>query len=129
MTRERGHATYLPCLICGAQQGQKCKSLNPPFGARSRPHMARRKPTREHGSDAGYQRHVKRGEVPCDECKRARAAKMREYRSDPTVRAQTNAENSARAKAVWRLAALHRQEYAALVREEMAKQFPGEAAS
>jgi len=52
---------------------------------------------------------------------------MSEYRSDPTVAAQVNAENKARSRALWRLADLHRDEYAALVSDEMSRVFSQEA--
>jgi len=39
-----------------------------------------------HGSDAGYQQHLKSGEVPCDPCRAAKAAYMAWYRFRVGVR-------------------------------------------
>lgn len=68
-----------------------------------------------HGTYSGAQRHRKEGETPCDPCKAAAAEYQRAWRqSAPHDRVRT----SARTKALWRLAALHHDEYMALYAEE-----------
>ncbi len=68
------------------------------------------------GTYAGYQRHRKAGEQTCPACREAHRAYMREWRSrgDDWRRG-----NRARARALWRLAALHPEEYEHLVVVEL----------
>lgn len=70
------------------------------------------------GTYAGAQAHRRSGEKPCDECREARNAYMRERRKKPGVSAAEKRDNAARSRAVWRLAALHSDEFQNLYREE-----------
>lgn len=76
-----------------------------------------------HGTPAAYQRHLKRGEKPCDACRQANTDRARSrYRTDPGNRAYRNAVHRARSKALTRLAERFPVEYLELVAEEMARE-------
>jgi hypothetical protein len=64
-----------------------------------------------HGTRAGCIAHRKDGERPCDPCRIADNAYMRAFRSDPKVKATEYRRNAARERVLWRLAALHRDEF------------------
>lgn len=65
------------------------------------------------GSRAAYQRHLRRGEEPCDACRLANNAEHRVARS---------AYSAARTRAYFALRAFHLEEFARLVAEEVAKE-------
>lgn len=65
------------------------------------------------GTRAGYIRHVKAGEPACDDCRAAHTLYMRLYRARGG-----HAYDSARQRALSRLARMHPTEYRALVAEE-----------
>jgi hypothetical protein len=69
------------------------------------------------GTSAGYIRHVKAGEIPCEECRAAHTLYMRLWRSRTGNNSQ-HRYTRARERAVRRLIAQHREEYRALYREE-----------
>jgi hypothetical protein len=72
------------------------------------------------GTPAGYQRHRRRNEQPCDDCRVANAAYMRDFRQrKPEFAAKARASSNARSRAVWRLAARYPDEYRQLLREEI----------
>lgn len=73
------------------------------------------------GTRAGYIRHVRAGEPPCEDCKAAHTLYMRLWRARGG-RAKSNAVQSARGKAMHRLARMHPTDYRALYREERQKQ-------
>lgn len=74
------------------------------------------------GTPAGYQAHRKRKEPACDACRRANAEYTAAVRaSNPGLYAQNVANNSARSRAMTRLARLHPDEFKALYREELRK--------
>lgn len=56
---------------------------------------------REHGTVTGYKQHVKRSETPCQPCRDANAAMMREHRQGNKT---YQAANAARHRALERLA-------------------------
>jgi hypothetical protein len=64
-----------------------------------------------HGTRAGAVAHRKDGEKPCAPCRQGEAAYMRELRKRPDIRENEHRKNNARARALWRLAALHRDEF------------------
>ena len=70
----------------------------------------------EHGTYGAYQKHLKRGETPCDDCRAAQRDYMAAYRKrQPRSGHYATAANRARA----RLARAHPDEYRALYLEEM----------
>lgn len=74
----------------------------------------------ECGTYAGYQRHVRRGEVTCADCRRASAAYMRQFReSRPDIRADERRRNAARDRAAWRLVDEYRSRFHELYVEEL----------
>lgn len=61
-----------------------------------------------HGTPRGRKAHKRDGEKPCEPCRIAYNAYMREHRKgNPKDRKRTNA----RARALWKLAALHHDDY------------------
>lgn len=64
-----------------------------------------------HGTRAGAQAHRKDGEFPCDPCREAWNSYHRALRADPEFRATEARKSAARSRALWRLAALHRDEF------------------
>lgn len=73
-----------------------------------------------HGTNAGWTAHMREGKRPCSACRVAHNEYMRGYRSDPKNRKRVRADNSARTRALWRLAKNHRKEFLTLVEEERA---------
>ena len=80
------------------------------------------------GTYAGYQRHKKFGETPCQRCRDANAAYVREWRSDPDNRARTQAANNARQRALQRLADEYPKRFLELLNEERLTIYRGESA-
>lgn len=78
------------------------------------------KPLQPHGTTGAYQRHRKRGEEPCDDCRAAQATYMRELRRNPNVREADRAQAKAYKAAESRLRERHRAEFDALYAEELA---------
>ena len=74
--------------------------------------------TTRHGSYAGYQRHKKRGEPACDECRKANAAWQRQYRTTAWGKQGVRRESEVREAALRRLIAAYRGTFDALLREE-----------
>lgn len=67
------------------------------------------------GTYAGYQRHVKRREEPCDGCRAAASTYMAEgRRRNPWYRARQTASAGVRSRALRRLAERHPDEFAAV---------------
>lgn len=72
------------------------------------------------GTHAAYQRHVKRGEEPCANCRAAAAEYQRQRRETvPGAREANLKVMAARGRALVRLKAMHPGEYRALYNEEM----------
>lgn len=65
------------------------------------------------GTRAGYTRHLRNGETPCEECKGANTLWQRLYRARTGRQYET-----ARSRALTRLAQKHPDEYRAIYREE-----------
>lgn len=78
------------------------------------------------GTVAAHRRHARRGEKPCDACKKAWADEHRAYiaRADEAVLAKKRIYDKAYRKALSRLAAAHRVELSALVAEEVDRATP-----
>jgi hypothetical protein len=78
------------------------------------------------GTEAAYQRHVKRDEQPCDPCQQARTdaqtARSRRRRADPTVGGRARADARARSRALYRLAGEYPARFAGLLVEELARE-------
>lgn len=73
-----------------------------------------------HGTDAGYQCHRRANETPCDACRAARAAYVRDLRtSNPEYRERGRLDNMARNRAMRRLAKQRPSEFYALFVEEL----------
>ena len=75
--------------------------------------MAERQEIR-HATYAGVQQHKRRGEKVCDDCLKAQAVYMREYRADPRNRRRDRESQDARDAALKELSHLHGDEYRAL---------------
>lgn len=77
----------------------------------------------EHGTNAGYERHRKAGEKPCDDCRRAHnaytVAWRRQNSGNPEYQAMRNRYDNARARALSRLRQAHLDEYDKYLREEL----------
>lgn len=73
------------------------------------------------GTYSGYQKHKRRGEPACEPCTIANREYHREYRDRPHARAEARRVNSARQRALWRLADLHREDYLRLCDEELGR--------
>lgn len=81
------------------------------------------KPTRSPiacGTYAGYQKHLRSQETPCDDCKAANAAMSRERRRDPREMYLHDKRKRARLRALSRLAKAYPEEYRRLYSEEAA---------
>lgn len=70
------------------------------------------------GTNGGYQRHLKRGEEPCEPCRVAKADWQRRYRSR-TDQTEARLVQAARHRAHARLSAIHSGEFEALLIEEI----------
>ena len=78
--------------------------------------------TMGHGTGAGYQRHRRAGETPCQECRAARAAYIREYRTrHPHFVVEQRENVAAHGRALTRLKTRHREEFTRLYKEEKRK--------
>lgn len=73
-----------------------------------------------HGTYAGYQRHIRAGDTPCDECRTANTLYVRAWRARGGM-ASTRAASNARARALARLARMHPSDYRALYLQEKAR--------
>lgn len=74
------------------------------------------------GTYAGWNRHVSRDEPPCDPCREAQRAYMREWRKrSPEKQAVRLARQAARYRAFTRLADENRARFYELVNEELTK--------
>ena len=69
------------------------------------------------GTAAGYIRHIRAKETACEECRAAHTLYVRLWRARGGM-AKTRAQNSARQRALSRLARMHPTEYRALYTEE-----------
>ena len=75
--------------------------------------------TIEHGTYKGYQAHRRRGATPCDECRAANAAYIKERRAENPALMEWQVMNAeARRKALARLAEMHPAQFAALLDQE-----------
>lgn len=72
-----------------------------------------------HGTVAGALAHRRIGEKPCEPCREAHATYMRAYRTRPAAQKSTRLGNRARSRALWRLAALHPDEYRRIYADEL----------
>lgn len=72
-----------------------------------------------HGTYAGALAHRSEGSDQCEPCRIARNAYMRAFRADPEQKAVESRRQKARERALWRLAALHRDEFHRLYLEEI----------
>jgi len=75
----------------------------------------------ECGTYGGYQRHTRRREVPCAECRKANRTYAAARRADDAVRLEENARSAARLRALWRLAGEHPDRFRRLFIEEVTK--------
>jgi hypothetical protein len=75
----------------------------------------------EHGTAAGYIRHVRAGESACDDCRAAHTLYVRLWRARGGMK-NTREQKSARQRALSRLARMHPTHYRALYLEERAKE-------
>jgi hypothetical protein len=76
-----------------------------------------------HGTNAGYDRHRAAGDKPCDACREAHNAYIRQWRAtrqSPEAGKARNRYEAARSRALTRLSRAHREEYEALLRDELA---------
>jgi hypothetical protein len=76
------------------------------------------------GTYGGYQRHRRRGEQACTECRRANRDYTRTLRQRPGVREEENARTAARSRALWRLADEQRERFRELFIEEVTRERP-----
>lgn len=74
-----------------------------------------------HGTYAGFQVHRKEGKRPCGACRDAYNTYQRGFRNQGDYKQQERRLNSARSKALWRLAARHRTEFRDLVNQVLAE--------
>lgn len=74
-----------------------------------------------HGTYAGYQRHMKDSEKPCEGCRKAASDDARERRKDPAVYAVHRMRSAARSRALTRLAQRHPDEFEDLHVEQLLK--------
>jgi hypothetical protein len=75
----------------------------------------------QHGTYAAYQRCKNRSEGPCDPCKAACTAYIRDYRaSHPEARTRDRWINNTRSRALQRLADEYRARYQEILDEERA---------
>jgi hypothetical protein len=77
-----------------------------------------------HGTNRGYDRHHAAGERPCDPCRLAHNAYIREWRAtrrSPDAAKARNRYESARLRALTRLSKAHPEEYAELLRGELTR--------
>lgn len=72
------------------------------------------------GTEAGYQRHVRAGEIACDDCKGGHALYMRLWRARGGM-ARSRAFRDARGRALSALARRHPNEYRELYLRERAR--------
>ncbi len=73
----------------------------------------------ECGTYAGWSRHSRAKESPCDACRAARAVYNAHRRQDPAVKADDGRRARARARALSRLSREYPARYRALLHEEM----------
>jgi hypothetical protein len=75
-----------------------------------------------HGTNRGYDRHLRAREKPCDPCREAHNAYIRQWRStrqSPEAAKARSRYESARLRALTRLSKAHPEEYAELLRSEL----------
>lgn len=70
------------------------------------------------GTYAGYQRHKRRGDLPCDGCRDANRRYMAEYRERPEVRLRIRQLSAARDRALEALRRRHPGEFERLFDRE-----------
>ena len=76
------------------------------------------------GTPAAYQRHIRRGEKPCEPCREAWRAYIASQRSgNEHMRAEGRKNTRAHHRAKQRLADAHRAEYEALLLEEKLREW------
>jgi len=74
----------------------------------------------EHGTHAGYRRHVDAGEPACDACLEGNAAYVQKWRIEhPASRGARNRYQNARGRAMTRLAQAHPGEFDVYMAEEL----------
>lgn len=86
--------------------------------------MVVRRPTVEHGTNRGYDHHVRHGEPACAPCLEAHATYVRNWRNDrrtPDAVASRNRYEAARQRALSRLRQAHPEQFADLLREELTR--------
>lgn len=72
-----------------------------------------------HGTYAGFMRHYRRKETPCEPCRQARNTYMARYReSHPDAYDYDKRMTNARSRALWRLAKQYPQEFRKFFDEE-----------
>lgn len=75
----------------------------------------------QHGTYAGYQRHIKVQQQPCADCRKAVATYQRERRKNPVVLQQHRDQVKARDLALKALTKSHPEEYQELQKEFLAE--------
>ena len=111
------------CPRCGAVPSQPCRQVIAPHGEKARPHAQRSTlvPVPVCGTYGGFQRHERKGEDPCDSCRDARNAYMRDYRyRNERAQAEQTRRINARARAALRVAKEHPETFEQYITEEMA---------
>lgn len=74
------------------------------------------------GTSAGYMRHLRARETPCEDCKAAHSLYMKLWRARPGNMQRVTDANEARRRAQARLARMHPTQYRLLYQEERQKQ-------
>lgn len=76
-----------------------------------------------HGTNRGYDRHLRARDKPCDPCREAHNAYIRQWRwrQSPESAKARNRYESARLRALTRLSKAHPEEYAELLRGELTR--------
>jgi hypothetical protein len=80
-----------------------------------------RKSTAKCGTTSAYRQHWRKGEEPCAPCRLAWNAYMRGYRKTPAARAAATAYNTARTRALERLAKRYPNVFYTYLTEERGK--------
>lgn len=113
-----------PCARCGAGVGEPCVSITSPRGVPITNHHQERKRLAPQqlavcGTHGGYQKHGRKGETPCEPCRQAHAAYMRQYRDEyPANYEHEKRRRSARDRALRRLARAYPDDFRRLLAEE-----------
>ena len=74
------------------------------------------------GTYAGWNRHARNNEPPCDQCRQAQRDYMAEYRSrNPGFVERNRVQSAARSRALTRLANEHQRRFREIYEEELAR--------